>query len=376
MSQSDERSGPSELMRSIIQRIATGPELSKDIPYEEAHAGMQAVLRREVDPVQAAVFLIALRMKRETDDETKGVLQAIREATLRVEAPVDELLDIVDPYDGFNRHLLVSPFLPAVLASCGVPTISHGVDVMGPKFGATHSRVLLAAGIAVDLSPKAIAQRLGEADIGWGYVDQRVFCPTLYQLSKLRDQIVKRPVITTVEVLAGPVVARNKTHLMTGYVHKPYPRIYALLARHAKFSSALLVRGVEGSVTPSLKQKGKMWFYHDSGEETFLDLDPRSLGIEQTVRAVPLPQTLPGYRKKFADAGKNIDSQAMAEAAAEAGLIALDGGNGPAFDALVYAGALALFHLKRANSLADAAQQIRQALNTGKARAHFMAARP
>lgn len=31
-------------MHSIIQRIATGPELSKDISMEEARLGMQAIL--------------------------------------------------------------------------------------------------------------------------------------------------------------------------------------------------------------------------------------------------------------------------------------------------------------------------------------------
>ena len=375
MSAAEKKNDSRVLMRSIIQRIATGPELSKDISLEEARAGMQAVLRDEVDQVQAAVFLIALRMKRETDDEAMGALQAIREETLRVEAPVDELLDIVDPYDGFNRHILVSPFLPAVLAACGMPAISHGVHSMGPKYGATHSQVLHAAGVAVDRPPKEVAAAAGDPEVGWGYIDQSLSCPALYRLSKLRDQIVKRPVITTVEVLTGPVVARNKTHVMTGYVHKPYPRIYALLARHAGFSSALLVRGVEGGVTPSLKQKGKVWFYHDLGEETSLDLDPQSLGIDQTVRAVPLPEELPGYRKKQADAGQNIDTPAMAQAAAEAGLGALEGIAGPAFDSLVYAGSLTLFHLKRADTLAAGADQVRQVLSTGKAKAHFEAAR-
>jgi anthranilate phosphoribosyltransferase len=54
------------LMHSIIQRIATGPDLSKNIDLEEAKAGMQGVLRGEIDDVQSAIFLIALRMKRET----------------------------------------------------------------------------------------------------------------------------------------------------------------------------------------------------------------------------------------------------------------------------------------------------------------------
>ena len=57
------------IMRSIIQRIATGPDMSKDISLAEARAGMNGILQGEVDPVQAAIFLIALRMKRETDDE-------------------------------------------------------------------------------------------------------------------------------------------------------------------------------------------------------------------------------------------------------------------------------------------------------------------
>ena len=61
-------------MRSIIQRIATGPEFSKDIPRDEARRGMRLVLDGAVDPARAAVFLIALRMKRETDDENLGIL--------------------------------------------------------------------------------------------------------------------------------------------------------------------------------------------------------------------------------------------------------------------------------------------------------------
>ena len=141
-------------MDSILQRIATGPELSKDISREEAREGMRLVLEGAVDPVQAGVFLIALRMKRETDEENRGLLEAIREATGRATAPVDEVLDLGDPYDGYNRTLPAAPFLPPVLAACGVPTVSHGVQSMGPKYGVTHRQVLAAAGLPVDLSPR------------------------------------------------------------------------------------------------------------------------------------------------------------------------------------------------------------------------------
>lgn len=136
-------------MRSYLQRIATGPELSKDISLEETRHGMGLIIDGKADPVQAGIFLIALRMKRESDDETRGMLEAIREATLRVDADVDDVLDMADPYDGYNRSLPASPFLPAVLAACGVPAFSHGVRSVGPKFGATFDSLVYGAALCL-----------------------------------------------------------------------------------------------------------------------------------------------------------------------------------------------------------------------------------
>ena len=334
---------------------------------------MRLILERKADPVQAGIFLIALRMKRETDDETRGILEAIREATIRVEANVDDVLDMADPYDGFNRTLPASPFLPAVLAACGAPAFSHGVRSVGPKFGATHHQVLSAAGVAVDMTPSQVAERLADPATGWGYVDQSRLCPALHDLVELRRLIVKRPAITTAEVLAGPITGRKATHLVTGFVHKPYPRIYALLARHAGYESALLVRGTEGGIIPSLRQSGKIWHYHGKGEEREVDIDPAALGIEQELRAVPLPEDLPGYRKKTDGIASSVDAHAIARAAARAGIEALGGKRGATFDSLVYGAALCLWHRGRHASLREAADHVRSALESGKAAEHFRA---
>ncbi len=354
------------LMSSILKRIATGPELSKDISREEAREGMRLVLDGEVDPVQAGVFLIALRMKRETDDENRGLLEAIRNATLRATASVDDVLDLGDPYDGYNRTLPAAPFLPAVLAACGVPTVSHGVQSMGPKYGVTHRQVLAAAGAPVDLTPERAAARLADARTGWAYVDQRAFCPKLYALAPLRTLIVKRPAITTAEVLAGPVRGRRKTHLVTGFVHKPYPRIYALLARHAGFDTALIVRGVEGGVIPGLSQTGKVFRVLGDAEEAPAEFRPAELGIEQSVRAPRVPGA------GDADEGEvPLDTAAVASAAAQAGMAALRGQAGPTRDCLVYGAALCLWHLGRHGSLREAADAARRVLDSGAAAARL-----
>jgi len=360
---------PAAAMRWILQRIATGPELSKDLSREEACTGMRLVLEGRVDPVQAGIFLIALRMKRETDDENCGVLDALREATRQVTAPVDELIHIADPYDGFKRTLPSSPFLPAVLAACGVAAISHGVESMGPKYGVTHRQVLRAAGLPVDLEPEEAAARLGDPEVGWAYVDQKRFSPKLYGLAALRTLIVKRPAITTVEVLLGPLRGRMKTHLVTGYVHKPYPRVYAILARHAGFDSALIVRGVEGGVIPSLSQSGKAFRYHEGGEEAAADFKPADVGIDQPVRAPRIPgeaQATEGGGDE-AHGAAPFDAAAVARLAAEAGMAALQGRPGPTRESLVYGAALCLWHLKRHGSLASAADTAREALDSGQA---------
>ncbi len=358
------------IMRSIIQRIATGPDMSKDISLEEARAGMRAILNDDVDPVQSAVFLIALRMKRETDEENKGILDGIRDVSKSVTADVDEVLDMSDPYNGYNRSLPAAPFLPAVMAACGIASVSHGVETMSPKFGITHHRVLKAAGIPVDISVEEAASRLANNDIGWAYVDQEAYCPALHKLTDLRSNIIKRQAITTVEVLTKPISGKNKTHYMSGYVHTPYTRVYAMLARHAGFDSCLMVRGVEGGIIPSLRQKGKMFFYHDMAEEQGQEFSPADIGIDQNVRATPLPEDLPEVTQSD-DVGAAFDVDVASQIAADEGLAALGGKQGSTYDALVYAGAIALWHLKKYDDLHEAANHIREIIDSGKALQHF-----
>ena len=358
-------------MRSIIQRIATGPELSKDISQEEARIGTAAIFEDQVDPVRAAIFFIALRMKRETAEENRGVLDAIRDYTNTVTAEVDEVVDLVDPYDGYNRTLPSSPFLPAILAACGAPTVSHGVDSVGPKFGITHRHVLAAAGVPVDLTTTQAAARLADPELGWSYVDQAQFCPKLHDLVALRQQMIKRPVLTTVEVLAKPITGKQKTHFITGYVHKPYPPVYAMLARHVGFDSALLLRGTEGGVIPSLRQVGKYFAYRDMGEEQPVDIDPGSIGIQQDVRAVPLPDNLPQATQTVDEVALTVNVAAAAKAAADAGMAALKGEKGATYDSLVYVGAITLQHLGKHADLQSAADQVRSVLDSGAATARI-----
>jgi anthranilate phosphoribosyltransferase len=102
------------------------------------------------------------------------------------------------------------------------------------------------------------------------------------------------------------------------------------------------------------------------GPEVEVAIDPTTLGIQQDVRAVPLPGsvvTAEGEDEIIAA----IDVPATARAAAEAGMLALKGNKGAFYDSLVLSGAIVLLHVGKASSLADAATQIRAVLDSGRA---------
>ena len=359
-------------LRQCIQKVATGPDYSKDLSFEEARDAMRAILTDDIDPVQTSILFIALRMKRETDEENRGILQALIDTSEHATAAVDELVDISDPYDGYARGVPASPFLPAVLAALGINAVSHGLEVVGPKFGATHHRVLKAAGLDVAMSVHDAAAQIEQ--VGWAYVDQQQFAPALNDLMSLRQRMVKRQVLNTVESLLGPVRAKNKTHFMCGYVHKAYPPIYASLARQAGFDTAMFVRGVEGGTIPSLQQQGRLFYYHDLGELAQRDVSPADVSIEAASRAIPLPEGLPEVQ--ISDTiSLPVDGDALAAVSAKMGVAALGGEQGMMYDSMVYAGSIVLTHLKRFETMSDAADAVRKVLDSGAALEAFNAAK-
>ena len=359
-----------ELMKSVIQRIATGPELSKNISREEAKQSMSSILDGDISDVRSAIFLIALRMKRETTDENLGVHDAMIDSVKTLDVQTENLVNIADPYDGFTRNIPSSAFILPVLAELGIPAISQGVETVGPKFGCTHHAIFKLLGLDVNASHINVAERINNKDIGWGYMDQKVFSPKLNNLMSLRTEIIKRPVVTTIEVLANPLISK-KNHFVTGYVHKPYPPIYLNLARNAKFNTAIVIRGTEGGVIPSLRQKSKAHFYNDIQEEDqILEIDPEvDLNINQSVRAVNIPESI----KKKSTHDKietKVNPMDLAKESLKLGMKALSGEDGPMADCIIYGASLILNHVT-SSGIKSSSNEIKKVLKSGSALTRF-----
>ena len=118
-----------------------------------------------------------------------------------------------------------------------------------------------------------------------------------------------------------------------------------------------MIRGVEGGVVPSLRQKGLMISYHKGLEKARVNTDPKLLGINRELRAISFPKELENGIKK----------DLLADYVVNLGRCALSGESGMFYDGLVYSASLILWHLGKSKKLLSAADRVREVLNSGKA---------
>jgi anthranilate phosphoribosyltransferase len=329
-----------------IRRVAVGPRASRDLTREEARDALDQILTKSVSELRAGVLLIALRMKRETLDENRGMLDALREHACGVVAPVDAVLDLADPYNGYRRVPHFAPFVAAVLAAAGVPTVIHGGAGIPPKRGCTHRAVLRELGGDVDAPVAAIAARL--ATVGWGYVDVCQHSPALAALRSLRDEIVKRPALSALEKLILPIRGRQETRLAVGYVHQGYDEALHAVVEDDPALVVRVVRGAEGHVDL------KTWT-----ETKGMD---RSIG--GTLGAVSLDPTDAGIAPLRFDPNLQVTPSVVAQLGADA----LAGVGGPAAEQIVWTAGCLLHWMAAAPDPGQGVEKARKTIADGRAR--------
>ena len=346
-------------MREAIQKIAVGPDRGRDMSRDEAYSVMKGILDGQSDEIQVAVLLIALRMKRESIDEFLGLFDAMQESVATVSSNVEELFTLADPFDGYVRTASMTPFIPAALSACGYHSLIHGVETVGPKHGITAHKVYKLAGIDVDMSVIEAERCISE--FGWAYVDQSNYAKSLFSLNDLRDRIVKRTAITTLERLLMPVRAQQ-THLVLCYVHKAYPSIYARIASSAGYDSTLLLKGVEGGLAPALNKPLRQFFIRGQLPE---DVDQQKQLFES---AELFTSSNAAYSLNLEN---GFDSTQAVLECLETGLDVLKGKKNEARESLCLAVGQILFAHKKNQTLIEAVKKVESKLDDGSVLEHF-----
>ena len=315
---------PETRMNGYLKIIAAGPRLSKDLTEEEAEDALSLILDDQVSKIRAGVFLIAARMKLETVPENIGYWRAMQNRVSSVNIDLDQLLQIADPFDGFERAPYFGFYAIPVIAQLGLPVYGHSALPLPPKFGITFEEILqnhYKVGDGKADRPLLEKHR-------FGYLSTRDTLPQLEVLRSLRIEIVKRPMLATLEKMLMPLKAR-KNILATTYFHRGYEVALTEIGKLSQFDKVIIGNGMEGTTLFGVHKETKVFIQDKAGEAEQKSLSLKTLYDEKTARRIakaqeelkPIESTLVTLTKMGESALKTGQGPASLQIASQAGTL-------------------------------------------------------
>ena len=315
---------PETRMKGYLKKIAAGPRLSKDLTEEEAEDALALILDEKVSKIRAGVFLIAARMKLETVPENIGYWRALQSRVSPATVDLDQLLQIADPFDGFERLPYFGFYAIPVIAQLGLAVYGHSSLPLPPKFGITFEEILQNHYKVGD----------GKADLPllekhrFGYLSTRDTLPQLEVLRSLRIEIVKRPMLATLEKILMPLKAR-KNILATTYFHRGYEVALTEIGKLSQFDKVIIGNGMEGTTLFGVHKETKVFIQDKAGEAEQKSLSLKTLYDEETARRIakaqeelkPIESTLVTLTKMGESALKTGQGPASLQIASQAGTL-------------------------------------------------------
>jgi anthranilate phosphoribosyltransferase len=180
-------------------------------------------------------------MRGETVEEIAGFARTMRQHALRVELSRDgpPLVDTCgtggDAADTFN----ISTTAAFVIAGAGVRVAKHGNRAVTSKCGSAD--VLEGLGIAIELTPAAVARCVDEVGIGFMYAP--AFHPAMRFVGPARREIGIRTVFNILGPLTNPAGAE---HQLIGVGHAAIAHKLAHALERLGSKHAILVHAEEG----------------------------------------------------------------------------------------------------------------------------------
>lgn len=314
-------------------------ELKSDdgLSAETALGVFDAILRGEWAPTQIAGLLVALHLRGESAAVVGSAARAMRANMLPVEHSLPLVFDTCGTGGDGLGTINVSTGAALIVAASGVPVAKHGNRAASSRSGSAD--VLAALGVSLEVPPAAQGRVLAEANIAFLFAPAHH--PAMKHAGPARRDLGVRTVFNMLGPLANPARA---THQLVGAYSDHARRIMA---------AALLELGVTAWVVHSEDGLDEISPYAPTRVSVVGD------GVIRERVVTPADFGL-GTSAPGAIAGGSPEQNA------DILRRVLGGESHPARAALLLNAAASLA-LARGGSLTDAAEQARQAIESGAA---------
>jgi anthranilate phosphoribosyltransferase len=257
----------------VLGSLMDGRSLDRDV----ARVTMAEILDGAATPAQIAAFIVALRMKGETVDELVGMVDAMLEASERVELdPALAAIDIVGTGGDRAHTINVSTISAIVVAGAGGRVCKHGNRAQSSACGSAD--LLEALGVAVELGPEGVARCVVEAGMGFCLAPR--YHPAMRHAGPSRRDLGIPTAFNVLGPLSNPGrVGRTLIGVADLRVAERMAHVFAATGG----VRALIVHGGDGLDELTTTGPSTVVELRD-GEVTTWDLDPRDLGVPRADR--------------------------------------------------------------------------------------------
>ena len=212
---------PVQTLRALIQKVATGATLSES----EVRTALEIMTDGHATHAQMGAFLMALRVRGETEEEITGAARMLRSRMHRVEAP-EGAVDIVGTGGDNHGTYNVSTCASLVAAGAGLKIAKHGNRSVSSISGA--SDVLAALGVKLDVPAAKVSQAIREAGVGFMWAPMHH--PAMKNWAPVRAELGIRTLFNLLGPISNPAgVKRQVVGVYSYLLVEPIAKVLANL---------------------------------------------------------------------------------------------------------------------------------------------------
>ncbi len=311
-------------------------------PLSRSHArrAMTEVMAGDASDALIAAFVIALRAKGETSDEISGMVEAMMDSAIIVDAG-DDVVDIVGTGGDGSGTFNISTTAALVAAGAGVKIAKHGNRAASSRTGSAD--LLAEFGVDIEMPPDRIAEMIDE--VGFGFLFAPNYHPAMRHAGGVRRELGIRTVFNILGPLCNPARARRYA---LGVADPALAQSMIEALQKTGADSAFVFHGLDGLDELSTTGPSDIYRLKD-GEITLAQFTPEDFGVARTA--------IGQLRGGDAEENKSIT------------LAVLSGEKGPKRDVVLVNTAPAIVVADLASGFTEAMQLAAQAIDSGDAMA-------
>tara|TARA_Y100000590_G_scaffold417692_1_gene517660 strand:- start:74 stop:1078 length:1005 start_codon:yes stop_codon:yes gene_type:complete len=285
----------------------------QDLSSNEASFVFDIIMNGEMQEIDMASILIALKIKKETTDEIFGAVKIMREKSMKISSPINSI-DTCGTGGDMKGTLNISTSSAIVAASAGAVVAKHGNRSISSKSGSAD--MLEKLGIKILSEKKDLENSL--INNNFCFLFAQYHHSAMKHVANVRKKLKTRTIFNLLGPLTNPASTKKQ---LIGVFNKNLVRVHCEVLKKFGSEHALIVHGEDGLDEISLSGPT---FVSELKNQQIVDFifDPKEYGYEYINNNKILGKDSEYNAKKFIEMieGQNLPFQKIVELNAGAAL--------------------------------------------------------